>query len=142
MNCVNAVDAYMAELGAELHARGAARRRFLRECRDHLADAAAERGDEHAVRAFGSPLEIATAFDAEVAARRGVRSTFVTVVGVLAMGGSTLALIHAASVNARAPTSWAIVFFTAAQLAGVSLGFALVQALVMRRSRRTTKLSA
>jgi hypothetical protein len=79
---MSAVDRYVAELDAALHVRGAVRRRFLHECRDHLADAAAEHGQEHAVRAFGRPSEIAAAFDAEVAARRGVRSTFVSVAGV------------------------------------------------------------
>jgi hypothetical protein len=71
---VSAVERYLAELGAALHVRGGERRRFLRECGDHLADAAAERGEEAAVRAFGPPPEIAAAFDAEVAspARRVV----------------------------------------------------------------------
>jgi uncharacterized membrane protein len=125
---------YLDELGAALRVRGGARRRFLRECRDHLADAAAERGEEEAVRAFGPPAEIAAAFDAEVAARRGVRATFATVAGVLATGGSTLALIHASSPGAVAPAAWAIAFFVAAQVAGVAAALALVQALVLRRS--------
>jgi hypothetical protein len=129
------IDAYLAELGATLHARGAARRRFLCECRDHLADAAAERGEHEAVRAFGPAAEIGAAFDAEVAARRGVRATFATVAGVLATGGSTLALIHAASTSTTAPAWWAIAFFVAAQVAAVAAGLALVQALVLRRSR-------
>ena len=124
----------MSELGGALYVRGAARRRFLRECRDHLADAAAERGEDEAVRAFGPATEVAAAFDAEVAARRGVRSTFVTVTGVLATGGSTLALIHAASASATAPVVWAVAFFVAAQVAAVAAGLALVQALVLRRS--------
>ena len=51
---VTPAERYLAELGAALHVRGAARRRFLRECRDHLADAAAERGEEAAVRAVRS----------------------------------------------------------------------------------------
>ena len=86
------------------------------------------------MRAFGPAAEIAAAFDAEVAARRGVRSTFATAAGVLATGGSTLALIHAASANATAPVWWAIAFFVGAQVAGVALVLALVQALVLRRS--------
>lgn len=134
MSTVTTVDRYVTELGAALHVRGAARRRLLRECRDHLADAAAERGEQEAVRAFGPPAEIAAAFDAEIAARRGVRSTFATAAGVLATGGSTLALIHAASANATAPVWWAIAFFVGAQVAGVALVLALVQALVLRRS--------
>ncbi len=131
---VSTVDQYVTELGVALQVRGAVRRRFLRECRDHLADAAAERGEAAAVRAFGPPAQIAAAFDAEVAARRGVRSTCVTVAGVVATGGSTLALIHASSANATAPVWWAIAFLVAAQLAGVAAGLALVQALVQRRS--------
>jgi uncharacterized membrane protein len=131
---VRTIDEYLAELADALHVRGAVRRRFLRECRDHLADAAAERGEREAVRAFGPPPEIAAAFDTEVAARRGVRSTFATAAAVLATGGSTLALIHAAAANATAPAWWAIAFFVAAQVAAVATGLALVQALVLRRS--------
>jgi hypothetical protein len=131
---VTAVEQYLAELGGALHVRGAARRRFLRECRDHLADAAVERGEHAAVRAFGPAPEIAAGFDAEVAARRGVRSTFATVAAVLATGGSTLALIHAAATDTTAPAGWAIAFFVAAQVAAVAAGLALVQALVLRGS--------
>ena len=131
---MSTVDQYVTDLGAALHVRGAARRRFLGECRDHLADAAVERGEHEAVRAFGPPREIAAAFDAEIAARRGVRSTFATAAGVLATGGSTLTLIHAASRTATAPVWWAIAFFVAAQVAGLAMGLALVQALVLRRS--------
>ncbi len=127
------VERYLTELGAALRVRGRVRRRFLRECRDHLADAAAERGEEGAVRAFGPAPAIAAALDAEVAARRGVRSTFATAAGVLATGGSTLALIHASSPDATAPVWWAVAFFVAAQLAAVSAGLALLQALVLRR---------
>jgi uncharacterized membrane protein len=131
---VSAVDVYLRELGAVLHVRGRARRRFLQECREHLAESALERGEHAAVDAFGSPVEIAAAFDAEVAGRRAVHATFATAVGVLATGASTLALIHAAAANATAPAGWAIAFFVAAQLAGVAAGLALVQALVLRRS--------
>jgi len=134
MSEVRTVDRYLCELGGALRVRGAARRRFLRECHDHLADAAAERGEEEAVRAFGPAVELAAAFDAEVAARRGVRSTFLAVAGVLATGASTLALIHAASAGSTGPASWAIAFFVAAQVAAVAAGLALVQALVLRRS--------
>jgi hypothetical protein len=134
VNGVRPVDRYLIELSGALHVGGAVRRRFLRECHDHLADAAAERGEDAATRAFGPPSMVAAAFDAEVAARRGVRSTFVTVAGVLATGGSTLALIHSASAGSSAPVVWAIAFFVAAQLAGLAAGLALVQALVLRRS--------
>jgi hypothetical protein len=134
VNGVTAIDGYMRELDAALHVRGAARRRFLAECREHLVDAAAARGKGEAVRTFGPPVEVASAFDAEVAARRGARSAFATVAGVLATGGSTLALIHASPATAAAPTAWTIAFFVAAQVAVVAAGLALLQALVMRRS--------
>jgi uncharacterized membrane protein len=127
------VERYMTALAAALHVRGRERRRFLRECRDHLLDAATERGEAEAVRAFGEPAAIAAAFDAEVAARRGVRSTFLAVAGVLATGGSTLALLHSASAQGMAPAAWAVVFFVAAQLAGVACALALLQGLLLRR---------
>jgi hypothetical protein len=66
--------------------------------------------------------------------RRGVWSTFTTVGAVLTTGGSTLALIHVSSPGADAPAVWALAFFVAAQLAGVSAALALAQALVLRRS--------
>jgi hypothetical protein len=131
---VSPVERYLIELGAALHIRGRVRRRFLCECRDHLVDAAAEQGEEEAVRAFGPAPEIAAALDAEVVSRRGVRSTFAAAAGVLATGGSTLALIHASSPDTEAPVGWAIAFFVAAQLAAVSGAVALLQALVLRRS--------
>ena len=63
-----------------------------------------------------------------------MRATFATVAGVLATGGSTLALIHAATPGATAPVAWAVAFFVAAQVAAVAAGLALLQALVLRRS--------
>lgn len=131
---MTAVERYLDDLSAELVVRGAARRRFLRECRDHLADAAAERGEEAAVQAFGPPAEIARAFDAAVAARRGVRSTLAAAAGVLGTLGSTLALIHSSTPGVTAPVPWAIAFFVAAQLALVASGLALLQGLVLRGS--------
>jgi hypothetical protein len=128
------IDSYMSELESALHVRGAARRRFLRECRD-LVDAAAERGDEAAVQAFGPARELAAAFDAEAAARRGLRSTLATAAGVLATGGSTLVVVNHST--ATAPTWWAIAFFVAAQLAAVAAGLSAVQVLVLRRSTIT-----
>jgi HAAS len=130
---VSGVDAYLAELGAALRVRGATRRRFLRECRDHLADAAAEYGTDEAVRRFGPAATVAAEFDAEVAARRGVRATYAAATAVLATGGSTLALIHAATPGIDAPTVWVIAFFIGAQVAAVAAGLALVQALASRR---------
>jgi len=122
----------MADLRVALQVRGSARRRFLRECCDHLNHAADERGPAAAVSAFGPAAEIAAAFDAEVAARRGVRATCITVAGVVATGGSTLALIQASSADATAPALWVIAFFISAQVAAVAAGLAIVQALVLR----------
>lgn len=125
---------YLADLGSALRVRGRARRRFLRECADHLADAAAARGDEDAVRAFGPATEVAAAFDAEIAARRGARATVVAIAAVLATGGSALAVLHGAAPGAVAPTAWAVVFFVAAQVAAVAAALALLQALATRRT--------
>jgi hypothetical protein len=131
---VTAGERYLSDLAAALRVRGTARRRFLRECRDHLADATAEHGEDAAVRSFGPAAEIAAAFDAVVAARRGVRSTFAATAAVLATLGSTLALIHASTPGLTAPVPWAIAFFVAAQIALVAAGLALLQAVVLRRS--------
>lgn len=134
MSAGREIDRYVAELAAALQARGAARRRFLRECRDHLLDAAADRGEQAAVATFGEPRRLAAAFDAEVAARRGLRATLVTGMAVCAMAGSTLALLHSASPGATAPVPWRIVFFLAAQLAGLAAFLAVVQAVAARSS--------
>jgi len=135
VSSVTPVEAYLAELEAALDVRSRVRRRFLRECRDHLADAAAARGGQAAVCAFGPPADVAGAFDAEVAARRGVDATAAAVLAVLATGGSTLALIHAAAPHAVAPAGWTITFFVAAQVAAVAAALTLLQALVLRRDR-------
>lgn len=131
---MSAIDRYLTEVAGELRVRGGVRRRFLRECGDHLADAAERDGERQAMRAFGEPAEIAAAFDAEVAAGRAVRSTYATAAGVLATAASTLVLIHASVADTAAPTGWIIAFFVAAQVAGVAAGLALLQALVLRRS--------
>ncbi|HEY6890642.1 MAG TPA: hypothetical protein VI300_22755 [Solirubrobacter sp.] len=130
---MSAIETYLDELARALKVRGAPRRRFLRESRDHLLDAAGERGEREAVRTFGPPSEVAAAFDAEVATHRGLRATSATTAAVLAVGGSTLVLIQAAAPGATAPTAWAIVFFIAAQIAGVAGALAVVQALAHRR---------
>ena len=127
------IDAYLDELAKALRVRGAARRRALAECRDHLLDAAAERGEAQAVRAFGPAQRVAAELDREIASRRGLRATALAVVAVLATGGSTLVLIHGAQPAAQAPVFWAVVFFVAAQLAATSAGLAGLQALAQRR---------
>jgi hypothetical protein len=130
---VSPIEIYLNELASALQVRGAPRRRFVRECHDHLLDAAAEHGEDSAVQSFGPPIEVAAAFDAEVATRRGLRATYATAAAVLATGGSTLVLINAASSAATAATVWAIVFFVAAQVAGLAMALAIVQALAHRR---------
>jgi hypothetical protein len=126
MTAGRSIEEYLGELRECLQVRGTPSRRFLRECRDHLADAAAERGEKWAVGAFGEAAEIAAAFDAEVATRLALRSTVATVAAVLGVGGSTLTLIHAALPTAGGPAGWAVTFFVAAQLAGVSVALAAV----------------
>jgi hypothetical protein len=104
----------------------------LRECRDHLADAAADKGEQRAVEQFGAAVEIAAAFDREVAARLGVRATLATVVALVGMAESTIAVIHSASAGVTAQAGWAVAFFVAAQLSAVAGALAAIQALVLR----------
>lgn len=131
---MNPVDEYLGQLSTALRVRGAARRRFVRECRDHLIESAAQIGAEAAVRAFGPARQIASSFDAAVAARRGARSTAITVIAVLAAASSALALLHGAAPDAVAPLWLAGLFFVAAQLAAVSAGLGAIQGLGMRGS--------
>lgn len=131
---MNAVEQFLTQLQGQLRVRGAARRRVLRECRDHLEDAAAQVGPQEAVRRFGAPDALAAAFDIEVAAGRTQRSTAAACVGVLAVAASTLALVNGASAGASAVPLWAVVFFAAAQTAAVSAVLAAVQAAGMRHA--------
>jgi len=126
------IESYMDALAAALHVRGRRRRRFLDECREHLTNAAADRGEHDAVRAFGPAATIAAAFDAEAATQRALRATSLTVAGVLLTGASTLALIQGAEAGTTAPALWAIVFFVAAQLAGTAVALASLQGLAQR----------
>jgi hypothetical protein len=128
------IDNYMDELAAALHERGRNRRRMLDECREHLVDAAAERGEVPAVRAFGPAVAIAAELDAESATRRSLRATLLTGAGVIVTGASTLYLINAAQPGVSAPTAWAIVFFIAAQLSATAVALACVQALAQRHA--------
>src|SRR4051812_29060562 len=70
--CVRLIEGYMDELAAALHERGRNRRRILEECRAHLVEAAAERGEAEAVRAFGQASTIAAQLDTESATRRSL----------------------------------------------------------------------
>jgi len=131
------IDAYLDGLATSLHVRGRTRRRLLAECREHLIDLAGETSERDAVEAFGEPAAIAAAFDLEVAARRGTLGGLWASVGVLAVGGSTLAVIHGADPAANAPTAWAVVFALTAQVAMVATALALVQVLSIRREVST-----
>lgn len=132
------IESYEDELRRAVRTRGRTRAPFLSECHEHLVDLAAERGEQQAVACFGDPAAIAAAFDLEVTAARTARGAWSTVVGVLATGGSTLALIYAADADADAavpaPAAWAIVFFLAAQIAIVSVVIVALQALRLRRA--------
>src|SRR4051812_45023675 len=89
------VERYMTELGDALHVRGARRRRVLRECRDHLDDAAAGRGEAEAVRAFRRAQDIAAALDVEAAARRGVMLTTAAIIGPALASGALAFVVRA-----------------------------------------------
>lgn len=136
---MKAIDDYLHQLQRLLHVRGRMRRRLLTECRDHLQDASAQYGPEEAVRRFGTAREIAASMNTEVAAHRARHATIATVLGVLAVGGSTLALLHASDTGAIAPVGWAIVFFAAAQVAALCAALAVLQALALRRRRTTAQ---
>lgn len=131
------VAAYLRELESALRVRGRVRRRFLAECREHLADASAAVGEEEAVRRFGAAGDLARAVDAEAAVRRGLLATVLSAAGVLTVAGSTLAMVHAADPTASAVLVWAVVFFAAAQTSAVAAFLALVQAAAMRYAAAT-----
>jgi hypothetical protein len=108
---MTAVDRYLQELGNALCSRGRIRRRLLAECQAHLADAAATSSDEEAVSRFGSAADLARSFDTEIAARRAVRATVASIVGVVAVGASTVSLLNGADRLATAEAVWVVVFF-------------------------------
>src|SRR5689334_11692944 len=70
----------------------------------------------------------------KIARRRAIRCTGLTAAGVLATGGSTLAVIHGADPGVTAPAGWALVFFVSAQLAGVTTLLAVLQTLALRQA--------
>lgn len=129
---MSAVDGFLREVEARLHVRGRSRRRVMAEFRDHLAESSTVHGPEDAVRRFGGAAELAAGFDLEVAVRRGLRATAVTIAGVLAMAASALVMLNAADAHASAPVAWAVVFFGCAQASAVSLVLAVLRAAAMR----------
>jgi len=134
---MTAVEQHLRELDGALHVRGRARRRLLAECRDHLVDASAVHGDGEAVRRFGAAAELASAFDTEIAVRRAMRATIATIVGVLAVGASTVALLNATDPHASAVVAWAVFFFACAQTSAVSALLAALRAAGMRNRPAT-----
>jgi len=134
---MTAVDDYLHQLEDALHVRGRARRRLLAECRSHLADAGAVHDDEEVVRRFGDAGELARSFDTEIAVRRGLHATVVSVLGVSAVGLSALAVVNAAEANASAVLVWAVAFFACAQAAGVCALLAALRAAAMRHGPST-----
>lgn len=129
---MSAVDGFLREVEARLHLRGRSQRRVMAELRDHLAESSAVHGPEEAVRRFGRAADLAAGFDLEVAVRRSLRATAVTVAGVLAMAASALAMLNAADAHASAPVAWAVVFFGCAQASAASLALAVLRAAAMR----------
>lgn len=131
---MSGVDRYMTELGDALASRGRPRRRVLDECRAHLEDLASEIGEEAALQQFGLPDEIAREIDLEIATRGALRATLLSVAGVFATGGSTLALIHSANPGAHGSAPWAVAFFVFAQVSATCLAVAALEALTVRRT--------
>jgi len=134
---VTEVDDFLQRLDAALRVRGRARRRLLAECRSHLTDSSAVHDAAEAVRRFGDAGELARSFDTEIAVRRGVRATAASVIGVLAVGASALAVVNGAAANASAVVVWAVVFFAGAQASGVCALLAALRAVAMRRGPAT-----
>lgn len=129
---MSAVDDFLEELETTLHVRGRSRRRLVDECRDHLEEASAAHGPEEAVRRFGTAAELSRTFEVEVATRRALRATAVSVLGVLGVAASAFAMLNAAEAGVSAPVRWALVFFGAAQASAVSLLLAVLRAAAMR----------
>jgi HAAS len=129
---MTSIDQYLADLRDHLHVRGRVRRRFLSECREHLIDASAAHGEAEAVRMFGSAAELATSFQTEVAARRGMRDTMMSMVAVVAVAFSVLTIVNAVSPQVTAAPLWAVVFFVSAQTSAVAAVLAALRASATR----------
>ncbi|MEP6892499.1 MAG: hypothetical protein ABI927_01855 [Gaiellaceae bacterium] len=89
------IERALDELAAALHqdgVRGRAGRRVLAEARDHLEEAAARVGEVDAIRAFGSPRELAGIVAAEVATT-ATRSAALSAFAVLGFAGLVYAVL-------------------------------------------------
>ena len=127
------VDQFLADLDAALLARGRTRTRLLIECRGHLEESSADHGPAEAVRRFGPATDLARSFDTEVAARRSLQATALSVGGVLGVGAAALAMLNAVDAHASAPVGWAVVFFGSAQASAACTFLAVLRAAAMRR---------
>lgn len=119
------IDGVLDELANELDAvgvRGAYARRLLAEARDHLNEAASVRGDEDAVRGFGTPRALAELVAAELATAR-TRIAAIGAFWVLAAAGTFYALMFVTLQSAGTPDSFAgpVPGLGALALAGVVL---------------------
>ena len=72
-------------------------------------------------------------FDTEVAARRSLQATALSVGGVFGVGASALAMLNAVDTHASAPVGWAVVFFGSAQASAACMFLAVLRAAAMRR---------
>jgi hypothetical protein len=95
------IEAYVAELRRLLAAYPLLRRRALVEVEDHLREAAAEAGEEEAIRRFGSPEHVAAGLAPQLA-RQALGGAAVTL--VLLAGGLLTAFM--ASENSLPPAPW------------------------------------
>ena len=136
---MSTIDDYLRELQQLLHVHGPIRRRVLSECRDHLADASAQYGPREAIARFGTVQQIAASLNTEAAARRVRYATAATALGVMAVGGSTLELLHSSDRAATTPIGWAIAFFAASQTAALCVVLALLGAAGLKAGSATTQ---
>ena len=134
---MNAAASYLRELEAALHVRGPGRRRFLVECRDHLADASEAYGPDEAVRRFGPIAEVVRGIEVEVAVRRARVATLLVAAAVVAVAASTVMMLDATDASRSAPVAWAVVFFGSAQTAAAATFLALLRAAAMRAEEGT-----
>jgi hypothetical protein len=80
--------------------------------------------------------------DVEPMARRAAWAAWSAVVGIIATGGSTLAMISSADRSAHAVVVWAVGFFASAQVAAVCAALLVLQVLRIRSAPPTPAESA
>ena len=129
---MNEIDRWLTELRRDLRVGGAARRRIVAECAEHLRESAARHGETEAVARFGRPAEIAEGFNVELGAHRSRWATVFAAIALVAAAAATIHLAHEGPQHLEAPWPVALVFFVAAQVAAVALGSAVAQAVRWR----------